>query len=57
MPANPHRSSSFVDRLLADVTGSAVVDLLIRAFVDAERERQPAAGFEAAAEHAVALKR
>src|SRR6185503_4683205 len=44
VPANPERGAGIFDRFLADVVACAVVDLLIRALVDAEREQQPAAG-------------
>ena len=56
MPANPERCAGILDRFLADVAAGAVVDLLVRPLVDAEREQQPAAGLESAAHHSIALK-
>ena len=49
VPADLDRSARILDRLFAHVVTGAVVDLLIRAFVDADREHEAATGCKPAA--------
>src|SRR5512146_3289259 len=56
IPLDPHRHLAVGDRLGAHIAARAVVDLLIRALVDAQDHDQPAPGLHLAAGQTLAVE-